>query len=74
MLNEAAQNMANDPSGNQQTPHNFLAPLNLNPNAIGTAIFNNIMNNNYQNVEFDPSNNAVRFETVVFDNSWNPTR
>ena len=74
MLNEAAQNMANDPSGNQQNPHNFLAPLNLNPNAIGTAIFNNIMNNNYQNVEFDPSNNAVRFETVVFDNSWNPTR
>lgn len=73
MLNEAIRNMADDPSGNQQTTTNFLAPLNLNPNSIGTAIFNNIMNNNYQNVEFDPSNNAVRFETVVFDTSWNST-
>lgn len=72
MLNEAVRNMLDDPSGNQQPGSNiFLPPLNLNTNAIGTAIFNNIMNHNYQNVEFDPSNNAVRFETTVFDSSWN---
>ena len=72
MLNEAVRNMAHDPSGNQQNSPNLFTPLNLNPNTIGTAIFNNIMNNNYRNVEFDPSNNQVRFETTVFDSSWNP--
>jgi hypothetical protein len=73
MLNEAVRNMLDDPSGNQQSGSNvFLPPLNLNTNAIGAAIFNNIMNHNYQNVEFDPSNNHVTFETTVFDSSWNP--
>ena len=74
MLNDAVRHMINEPNTTQQDgSNNMFSPLNLNTRAIGSAIFNNIMNNNFQNFEYDPSNNAVRFETVVFDTSWNPT-
>ena len=39
--------------------------------AMGANIFNNIMNNNIDNLSIDPSRNTVRFETTIYDASWN---
>lgn len=39
--------------------------------AIGANIFNNIMSNNIENVTLDPSSNTIRFDTTLYDVSWN---
>ena len=39
--------------------------------AMGSAILSNIMASQIENVHFDASNNQVRFETTIWDSSWN---
>ena len=65
---------------NIDSPTNDRAPLSPGLGSFGNAstaaamganIFNNIMNNNIDNLTIDPSRNTVRFETTIYDASWN---
>lgn len=65
---------------NIDSPTNGRAPLSPGLGSFGNAstaaamsanIFNNLMNNNIDNLSIDPSRNTLRFETTIYDASWN---
>ena len=68
---EAVRNILNSPQNGQFTfgPTGITGSFNIGGetgmDAMGTAIFNNIMSNNIEHVRFDPSNNEVHFETTL---------
>ena len=68
---EAVRNILNSPPDGQFSfgPTGITGSFNMNGGTgmgtVETAIFNNIMSNNIENVRFDPSNNQVHFETTL---------
>lgn len=68
---EAVRNILNSPPNGQFSigPTGITGSFNMNGGTgmgtVETAIFNNIMSNNIENVRFDPSNNQVHFETTL---------
>tara|TARA_Y100000816_G_scaffold30830_1_gene19708 strand:- start:32707 stop:34644 length:1938 start_codon:yes stop_codon:yes gene_type:complete len=74
---EAVRNLLNSPTGRniQFGPTGLTGGFNIRGNsgftAMGSAILSNIMASQIENVHFDPSNNQVRFETTIWDSSWN---
>lgn len=81
LLSDAVRGILNIESPTRQNESNSNSPQSspgLGPfvsasstAAIGANIFNNIMSNNIENVTLDPSSNTIRFDTTLYDVSWN---
>ena len=74
---EAVRNLLNSPqrSSVHFGPTGLTGGFGINGGtgvaAMGSAILSNIMASQIENVHFDASNNQVRFETTIWDSSWN---
>ena len=74
---EAVRNLLNSPPSSrvQFGPTGLTGGFGINGGtgvaAMSSAILSNIMASQIENVHFDASNNQVRFETTIWDSSWN---